>query len=106
MPTNFDFMLLKEKQAKILMALSDKSKKLYLTALAQAAGVTYVHTTRFISKCEKMGLVEAEKHGKIKSVYLTEKGMSVVSYMQNIIESMKNTPQKQEAKAAAATAPV
>ena len=53
-----------------------------------------------------MGLVEAEKHGKIKSVYLTEKGMSVVSYMQNIIESMKNTPQKQEAKAAAATAPV
>ncbi len=78
-------LLFKEKQAKILMLLSTEGKEWHLNELAKQAGATYVHTSRFISECEKAGIVESERHGKSKSLKLTEKGKRIAKNVNEVV---------------------
>lgn len=73
--------LFKNKQLKILLALRDGSQSWYISTLAKAADTTYVHACNFISACETMGIVESERHGKIKQVRLTPKGAKVADML-------------------------
>lgn len=76
--------LLREKQARMLMALRDQSQNWYISSLAKAAGTTYVSACNFLISCERLGIVSAEKHGKIKSIKLTEKGAQVAEHVSGI----------------------
>ncbi len=69
--------LLKEKQAKVLLLLRDQSQGWYISSLAKSSGTTYVHTCNFLLACERLGLVTSEKHGRSKSIRLTEKGAAL-----------------------------
>jgi predicted transcriptional regulator len=87
--------LIKEKHAKILIALKNQSQSWYISSLARATNTTYVHTCNFISACEKLNLVYNEKHGKIKTVKLTDKGSKVAELLNSIYnilgeQSIKN----------------
>ncbi|MDE1761707.1 MAG: winged helix-turn-helix transcriptional regulator [Candidatus Micrarchaeota archaeon] len=86
MGENDGALLLKEKQARIILALTDKGQEWYLTSLAQAAKATYVHTSRFVARCEALGLIQVVKHGKIKTLSLTEKGSEVAKGIASIME--------------------
>ncbi|MDE1850303.1 MAG: winged helix-turn-helix transcriptional regulator [Candidatus Micrarchaeota archaeon] len=81
-------LLFKEKQIKILLALSDKSKGWNLTEVSKAAGATYVHTSKFVSRCEELGIVQVEMHGKIKTLSLTPKGTEIADGISKIVERM------------------
>lgn len=70
-------LLFKEKQTRIMLSMLDERREWYLSELAKNSGVTYIHTSRFIKRCETSGLVHTEKHGRMKRVLLTEKGKSV-----------------------------
>lgn len=97
MPNETENLLFKEKQTKILLALSDKSQEWHLENLAKAADSTYVHASRFISRCEAMGIVVTEKHGRIKSLQLTEKGAEIAKNISSIMEKL-NAKQEQVGK--------
>jgi len=73
--------LLKSKQAGILVALRDTSQAWYVASLAKAAGTTYVHACNFINVCEELGVVNCEKHGKLKVIKLTDKGAKITEML-------------------------
>lgn len=96
--SDFYSLLLKEKQAKMLAALSNGAQEWNISTLAKASDTTYVHVSRFVSACEKIGLIESVRHGRVKSIKLTQKGSEVassISNISNIINSSKQIePQK------------
>lgn len=89
----------KDKQLKLIITLSSTAKEWHLTDLAREAGVTYIHTSKFISKCEQYGIVATEKHGRIKRLYLTEKGQDVAKMLSGIVEKVKAQEAQQQQKA-------
>ena len=83
-------LIFREKQARLIMALADSSKEWYLSDLAKNTGVTYIHASRFISRCEKSGIAASEKHGKIKRIFLTEKGRQIAEGIRGIISKIED----------------
>lgn len=88
--------LFKSKQLKIFLALRDGSQSWYISTLAKAADTTYVHACNFIATCEGMGLMESEKHGKIKQIKLTQKGMRVADMLAGATSVMNESTETQK----------
>ena len=65
---------LKEKPAKTLILLRDKSKRWYVSALAKLVDTTYPHMVKLINRLEEAGIVKTKKEGRTRYVTLTEKG--------------------------------
>jgi predicted transcriptional regulator len=76
--------ILKQKQTKILLALKDASQSWYISSLAKASGTTYVHACNFLVACEALGIVSSEKHGKMKMIKLTERGLKIADMITSI----------------------
>ncbi len=76
--------ILKDKQALIILALKNNQQPWHITTLSQASGATYVHTHNFIKICVASGITSIEKHGKLKEIKLTEKGMLMAEMIANI----------------------
>ncbi len=90
-------LLFKDKQTRIILSMLDERKEWYLSELAKNSGVTYIHTSRFIKRCETSGLVHTEKHGRTKRVLLTEKGKSIANGLKLLMaEVAKHEPAAQE----------
>ena len=87
--------LLRDKQAGILIALMNTSQSWYISSLAKATGTTYVHACNFLAECEKLGLTLSEKHGKMKTIKLTEKGMRVVEHISDIYDAIRPSEPKE-----------
>lgn len=93
-----EVIILKDKQARIILSLKSKEQEWYLSSLAKATGTTYVHACKFINACEGKGLTESERHGRIKAIKLTERGVQLAELVSGIYGIM-NQPQKEaEAK--------
>ncbi len=88
-------LLFKDKQLRLLLTLSNTSREWYLADLAKAANVTYIHTSRFISRCEESGIVATERHGRAKRIFLTEKGTDLASTLQGVVNKI-NQPKAQQ----------
>jgi predicted transcriptional regulator len=86
--------LLRKKQTNILVALMDTSQSWYISSLAKAANTTYVHACNFLVECEKLGLTSSEKHGKIKTIKLTEKGKGVAERLSDIYKAISQEEQE------------
>ncbi|MGC8662682.1 MAG: hypothetical protein ACP5RT_02765 [Candidatus Micrarchaeia archaeon] len=82
---SFGKLLFKEKQVKAFLTLANNSQEWNLSTLAKASGATYVHISLFINACENAGLVESTKHGKIKALKLTQKGVELAGHLSNIV---------------------
>lgn len=89
-------LLFKDKQVKLILALADGTKEWYLSNLAKSANVTYIHTSRFMIKCEKAGIISSEIHGKIKRIYLTEKGKEITNGISSILMKINEKPQQEQ----------
>ncbi len=99
MTDNIGTLLFKEKQLRLLLALSNTAKEWYLTDLAKAADVTYIHTSRFISRCESAGLVTTEVHGRMKRLFLTAKGKEIAESIMDVVNRInqkENTAQQEK----------
>lgn len=86
---------MKDKQARIILALKNTQQPWYLSSLAKACNITYVHTTNTIKVFESLGLTTNEKHGKIKEIKLTERGAQLATLLEKIYEII-NQAQKQQ----------
>ncbi|MCL4389191.1 MAG: hypothetical protein M1528_03095 [Candidatus Marsarchaeota archaeon] len=76
--------VLKDKQARILLSLKNSDSEWYISSLAKATNTTYVHACRFIGMCERRGITSSERHGKIKVIKLTEKGLQIAEMATSI----------------------
>lgn len=89
MPDSIGTLLFKDKQARLLLTLFNTSKEWYISDLAKTANVTYIHTSRFIGRCEEAGMIRSEKHGRMKRLVLTEKGRDIAQGLASIMSRMQ-----------------
>ncbi len=92
-------LLLKDKQAKLLLAINDSSQDISISSLARATGTTYVHASTFLSSCDARGIVKNEQHGKTKIYRLTDKGKKIADHLSEIYALMSPSPQPSNAPA-------
>ncbi|MDE1833209.1 MAG: hypothetical protein KGH58_02200 [Candidatus Micrarchaeota archaeon] len=88
--------LFKNKHIRILLALRDGTQSWYISSLAKATDTTYVHACNLINECERLGITESEKHGKIKKIRLTETGAKIAEMISSIYSLMNTAEQKKE----------
>ncbi|MGC9099121.1 MAG: hypothetical protein ACP5HW_01060 [Candidatus Micrarchaeia archaeon] len=93
---SFGKLFFKEKQVKAFLILAENSQEWNLSNLAKASGATYVHISRFINACEGAGLIESTKHGRIKGIKLTQKGVEVAGHLSNISSSIERLDKEKE----------
>ncbi len=76
----------RNKPAMILVALRRSNKNRYGSVIAKEVDCTYSHAVKILQEMEKAKLVNFEKHGRIKSIQLTETGNKVAEYVERIKE--------------------
>ena len=79
--------LLHEKPAMMLVLLRRKEKN-YATSLAKSTDCTYSHTMKILDVFEKNGLIKSEKKGRVRYIYLTEKGEKVAELLDELISEL------------------
>ena len=74
----------RKKPAMILMALRKGTRNRYGSVLAKEVDCTYSHAVKILQEMEKSKLVNFEKHGRIKSIELTESGNRIAEHIEKI----------------------
>lgn len=74
----------RKKPAMILMALRKGTKNRYGSVLAKEVDCTYSHAVKILQEMERARLVSFEKHGRIKSIELTESGNRIAENIEKI----------------------
>ena len=69
--------LFRTKPAMMLVELRNAKSEIYASSLAKAIDCTYSHVVKLLQEMNKAGLVNFEKHGRLKLLTLTEKGAKV-----------------------------
>ncbi|MEK6948455.1 MAG: winged helix DNA-binding protein [Nanoarchaeota archaeon] len=76
----------RRKPAMILVALRKSQKNRYGSVLAKEVDCTYSHAVKILQEMEKAKLVTFEKHGRIKTIALTDNGNKIAEHIENISE--------------------
>lgn len=89
-------LFLREKPAKIFLGLKTaKDQNTYTTILSKQADCTYSHTVKILNSLHKLGLVEFNKTGRIKTVKLTQDGWDIAHNLEAIVKKFDQITQKQ-----------
>ncbi len=89
-------LFLREKPAKIFLGLkTSKDTIVYTTILSKQADCTYSHTVKILNTLHKLGLVEFNKTGRIKTVKLTQDGWDIAHNLEAIMKKFEQLDQKQ-----------
>lgn len=84
-------LFLREKPARILLGMkTQKNSNVYATLLSKEADCTYSHTIKILNMFRKMGIVEFEKKGRIKTVNLTSDGWDIAHNLEAIIKKFSS----------------
>ena len=76
----------RRKPAMILVALRKSQKNRYGSVLAKEVDCTYSHAVKILQEMEKAKLVTFEKHGRIKTIALTDNGNRIAEHIERIGE--------------------
>ena len=79
----------RRKPSMILVALRKNQKNRYGSILAKEVDCTYSHAVKILQEMEKARLVTFEKHGRIKTIALTDSGNKIAEFIERIEESLK-----------------
>ena len=74
----------RKKPAMMLVALRKGGKNRYGSVLAKEVDCTYSHAVKILQEMEKSRLVNFEKHGRIKSINLTDNGNKIAEHIERI----------------------
>ncbi|VVC04801.1 Uncharacterised protein [Candidatus Burarchaeum australiense] len=105
--------LLKEKPARLLLALRSPETQNTVSGLARACSMSFVHASNLVAVFVSEGLVEVVRSGREKRVKLTENGVGVASALEALMaklnvkkeESPQAPPQAEAQKEAPPQAP-
>ena len=90
-------LFLREKPVKILIGLRIKKSPVYATLLSKDADCTYSHTIKILNLFKKLGMVEFEKKGRIKTVTLTNDGADIANNLEGIAKRFVQLEQSLDA---------
>ncbi|MBN1896169.1 MAG: winged helix DNA-binding protein [Candidatus Aenigmarchaeota archaeon] len=93
-PNALEDLLLRDKPAKILISLKTSKESIYATILSRETNCTYSHTIKILDVLRDQGLVEFEKHGRIKTVKLTQDGWEVAQNLETLTKRLENVTDK------------
>lgn len=92
-------LFLRQKPAKIFMGLkTSKDKPVYATILSKHADCTYSHTIKILNILKKLGLVDFQKTGRVKTVNLTDDGWDVAHNIEAIMKKFAQLQSKAKKK--------
>lgn len=74
----------KEKPLALLLSLRDGPK--YPTKISKKIDCTYSHTIKILNEFKDLGIVDFEKHGRIKMVHLTKLGEELLHAIEEILK--------------------
>ena len=81
--------IFRTKPAKMLIELRNSKSEIYASSLAKAIDCTYSHVVKILQEMNRAGLVNFEKHGRLKLLTLTSKGAEVADHLiavENILQ--------------------
>ncbi|MCD6590386.1 MAG: MarR family transcriptional regulator [Candidatus Aenigmarchaeota archaeon] len=87
-------LFLRDKPAKILLALKTSKTPVYATLLSKAADCTYSHTVKILDILEQMGVVIFDKKGRIKTVKLTDEGWDIAHNLEAVMKKLNQIEEK------------
>lgn len=70
-------LFLRKKPVRLLLNIKMGGNPKYVSVLAKETDCTYSHTVKLLDIFKALGIVEFEKHGRIKFVRLTEDGQQL-----------------------------
>ena len=79
----------RRKPAMILVALRKNQKNRYGSVLAKEVDCTYSHAVKILQEMERARLVTFEKHGRIKTIALTDSGDKIAEFIERIEEHLR-----------------
>ena len=80
-------LFLREKPARILLGMkTSKESIVYATILSKEADCTYSHTIKILNVFRKLGIVQFEKKGRIKTVALTDDGWDIAHNLEAMLK--------------------
>ncbi len=91
-------LFLREKPAKIMIALKTLKQPIYATILSKEADCTYSHTVKILNALRKLGLIKFEKKGRIKTVTLTDDGWDIAHNLESIIRKFEKIEGEEKPK--------
>ena len=74
----------REKPSLMLLDLKNSKEEVYASNLAKRVDCTYSHVVKILQEMERAGLVNFEKHGRLKLLTLTKKGTETAEHIENI----------------------
>jgi DNA-binding MarR family transcriptional regulator len=74
----------REKPAMMLVVLKNAKSEIYASSLAKQIDCTYSHVVKILQQMQKAGLVNFEKHGRLKLLTLTKLGSEVADHIDHI----------------------
>ena len=74
----------RDKPALMLLDLKNAKEEVYASNLAKRVDCTYSHVVKILQEMESAGLVNFEKHGRLKLLTLTKKGSEVAEHIEAV----------------------
>ena len=84
-------MLFREKPVELLIKMNNsQNKRIYASVVAKEIDCTYSHVVKLLKTLKKSGIIEFEKHGRLKYLTLTETGRKIADHLFKIKELIEN----------------
>jgi DNA-binding MarR family transcriptional regulator len=88
-------LFVRKKPVRLLLNIKIGSNPKYVSILAKDTDCTYSHTVKLLEIFKSLGIVEFEKHGRIKYVKLTNDGAELATNFENVLRKFaKLAPKK------------
>ncbi|UEC43184.1 MAG: hypothetical protein METHAR1v1_1190004 [Methanothrix sp.] len=89
------FFFLRDKPAAALLAIRDLDPA-YASAVAKEIDSTVPHTLKILAEMEREGLVASAPEGRIRRLFLTERGERAAAAVSNLIEALASRSPTEE----------
>jgi len=83
--TVLDELFLRKKPVRLLLNIKTGNSPKYVSILAKETDCTYSHTVKLLEVFKDLGIVEFEKHGRIKFISLTQDGIELANNFETIM---------------------
>ena len=88
-------LFLRKKPVRLLLNIKTGGNPKYVSVLAKETDCTYSHTVKLLDIFKNLGIVEFEKHGRIKFVKLTQDGVDLGGDFESVLRKFaKLRPKK------------
>ena len=78
-------LFLRKKPVRLLLNIKTGGNPKYVSVLSKETDCTYSHTVKLLDIFKVLGIVDFEKHGRIKFVKLTQDGLDLGSDFESVL---------------------